>query len=215
MNVFFIVSIICLALCFIMFLYLKWYIKKRASASGLEEHRTEIAKLIADIDSVTDRNLQLVEDSISKLKILLEETGKRIEDYKNAIEIKPAGDTLYTNLGRGIRAALLNPGEQTLSQLQAEHSRQMSTVNQNSDETSIKSERKKNTQTAKVSEGQVSEKPVSEKSVSQKPASKKQIRSDIDILVNEGLSPEEIASRLDISVAQVNLAMKLHRTKRK
>jgi hypothetical protein len=211
MNIFLIVSIVCLALCFIMFIYLKWYVKKRAFTSGLEEHRTEVAKLLADIDSVTDRNLQLVEDSISKLKTLLEETGKRIEDYKNAIEIKPAGDTLYTNLGRGIRAALLSPGEQTLSQqLQAEHppqSHQLSTINQNSDETPIKSESKKNTQAAKVSE-----KPVSEK---QKPASKKQLRSDIDILVNEGFSSEEIASKLDISVAQVNLAINLRRTKRK
>jgi hypothetical protein len=192
-----------------MFFYLKWYIKKRTSASGLEEHRTEAARLIVDINSVTDRNLQLIEDSISKLKKITEETGKRIEDYKNAIEFKPTRDSLYTNLGRGIRAALTNTEDKTSAPLQTEHplqSPQLLLLNTGElNEIPVKSENKKN----------VSDLPVSKKQTSVKPASKKQIRSDIDLLVNEGLSPEEIAARLDISIAQVNLAMNLRRTKRK
>jgi predicted transcriptional regulator len=186
-----------------MFFYLKWYIKKRAFISGLEEHRTEIARLIVDIDSVTDRNLQLVEDSISKLKALLENTEKRIEEYKNAIEIKPARETLYTSLGRGVRAALINPEKQP--QLQTEHplqSRQLSLEPQIFDEfheTPVKAESKITVKAAP---------PV------QKAPSKKQIRNAIDSLANEGFSPEEIASRLEISIAQVNLALNLRRTKR-
>jgi len=205
MNIFLIASIICLAVCFIMFFYLKWYVKKRTSASGLEEHRAEVAKLIVDINSVTDRNLQLVEDSISKLKKFLEDAEKRIAEYKDAIQIKPSGETLYTNLGRGIRAALINPAEQLPPpQLQTEHplkSRQLSLETQKSAEffeTPVKSENK-TTQGAPVV---------------QKTPSKKQLRSAIDLLANEGLSAEEIASRLDISIAQVNLAMNLRRTKR-
>jgi hypothetical protein len=187
-----------------MFFYLKWYIKKRTSASGLEEYRMETAKLIVDINSVTDRNIQLVEDSISKLKKILEDTGKRIEEYKNVIEIKHTPETLYTNLGRGIRAALINPQEQPPPQLQTEHplkSRQLSLELQSgkNNETSVKSENKTTVKAAPVV---------------QKPPSKKQIRSSIDLLANDGLSAEEIASRLDISIAQVNLAMNLRRTKR-
>jgi hypothetical protein len=203
MNIFFIVSIICFALCFIMFFYFKWYIKNRAFASEIEEHRTEIAKLIVDINSVTDRNLQLVENSISKLKKFLEDAEERIKEYKNAIEIKPAKEHLYTSLGRGIRSALINP-EKPPPPLQTEHplqSRQLSLDLKNPDElreTPVKSESKTNQAAPPV----------------QKPPSKKQIRSAIDLLANEGLSPGEIASRLDISIAQVNLAMNLRRTKR-
>ena len=205
MNIFFVVSIICLAMCFIMFFYLKQYIKKRTSASGLEEHRAEVAKLILDINSVTDRNLQLIEDSVSKLKKFLEEAEKRIEEYKDAIQIKPSGEALYTNLGRGIRAALINPAEQPPPpQLQTEHplkSRQLSLESNKPAEfyeNSVKSENK----------------PVQNAPPVQKTPSKKQLRSAIDLLANEGLSAEEIASRLDISIAQVNLAMNLRRTKR-
>jgi len=205
MNIFFVVSIICLAVCFIMFLYLKWYINKRTSASGLEEHRVEVAKLIAEINLVTDRNLQLIEDSISKLKIFLEDAEKRIAEYKDAIQIKTSGEALYTNLGRGIRAALIDPAEQLPSpQLQNEHplkSRKLSLEPQKSgdfSETPVKFENK-------TAQGA---------SPAQKPPSKKQLRSAIDLLANDGLSAEEIASRLDISIAQVNLAMNLRRTKR-
>jgi hypothetical protein len=207
MNIFFIVSIICFALCFVMFFYLKWYIKTRAMSDGLEEHRTEVAKLIAEINSVTDRNIQLVEDSISKLKKILEDTEKRIEEYKNAVEIKPSSNALYTNLGRGIRSALKNPeGQPPLPppRLPTEPplmSRRLSPENPPAGlyETPVRTDTKT---TARA------EPPI------QKPPSKKQIRSAIDSLANEGLSPEDIASRLEISIAQVNFALNLRKTKR-
>jgi len=206
MNIFFTVSIICLAICFIMFIYLKWYVNKRTSPSGLEEHRAEVAKLIVDINSVTDRNLQLIEDSVSKLKKFLEDAEKRIGEYKDAIQIKPSGDALYTNLGRGVRAALTNMAEQLPPpQLRNEHplkSRQLSLETHGASDfvepPPVKSENKT----------------VQGAPVAQKSPSKKQLRSAIDLLANEGLPAEEIASRLDISIAQVNLAMNLRRTKR-
>ncbi|MCL1958469.1 MAG: hypothetical protein FWF68_02595 [Spirochaetes bacterium] len=207
MNIFFVVSIICFAFCLIMFFYLKWYIKNRASIDGLGEHRKEVAQLIGDINSVTDRNIQLVEDSISKLKKILEDTEKRIEEYKN-IEIKQSSNVLYTNLGRGIRSALKNPEGQPPSppvpQLGTESSlksRQLSLELPSGElyKTPVKTENKT---TVKA------ETPI------QKPPSKKQIRNAIDSLVNEGLSPEEIASRLEISIAQVNFALNLRKSKR-
>jgi ribosomal protein S20 len=208
MNVFFIISIICLAFCLIIFFYLKWYVKKRTFTSGLEEYRTETAKLIVDINSVTDRNLQLVEDSISKLKTLMKETEERIEEYKNVIEIKPAKESLYTNLGRSIRAALINTGDQMPPQTERPlQSRQLSLELQTFDELHEIPENSESKITAATL-------PVSEKQASQKSASLKQLRSAIDLLVSEGVSPEEIASRLNISIAQVNLAMNLRRKKR-
>ena len=212
MTVFFIVSIFCLALCLVMFFYLKWYIRSRVTSDVLKEHRTEVAKLIADINSVTDRNVQLIEDSISKLKKLTEETEKRIEEFKNAIEIKPSGTALYTNLGHGVRSALKTSEEQQpppspppppLPQLQTEHplnSRQLSLGLQTGEifDTPVKPERK-TPQTAHAAH---------------RPPSKKQIRNAIDSLINEGLSAEEIANRLEISIAQVNFALNLRKTER-
>jgi len=177
MSIFNIVSIICLSLSLLMFFYFKWYIKKSTSDSALDEYRKETAKLISDINSVTDRNLQLIEDNIAKLKVLLEETGMRISVYNSEREKSQANETLYTSLGRGIRAALktIEEPEDTAPPVE---------------------------QKLKIAENEPP---------SQKAPTKKQIRRAIDDLINEGLSPEEIATRLEISIAEVNLAMNLFR----
>jgi len=219
MNIWHFVSIICVALCFFMFLYLKWYIKKRTSSSGLEEHRAEIYKLIADINSITDRDMQLVEDRVNKLKILLLDVDRRIALYekdlenlalkegeKNAERKKP--ETLYTSLGRGVRIALETP-EIPPGML----------ANERADKDSPQDEiifQGMQAEPPQVSQPAAIEPPrepalFSRMPMPVNPPSKKQIRAHIDLMVNEGLSPEEIASKLEISIAEVNLAMNLRR----
>jgi hypothetical protein len=218
MNILHIISIVCFALCLVMFFYLKWHIRRRISESGmhpntLEEHRTEIIKLIAEINSVTDRDLQLVEDRVSKLKGILLDVDKRIALYEKELEqlritqsmtLKEkskhniysypeifsgqgksrTNETLYTSLGKGIRAAFKTPEEVAASLPSIIPPPEPALVM-----------------------------PVQPAPEIKKPPSKKQIRAEIDLLANEGLPPKEIASRLDISVAEVNLAMNLRRNK--
>jgi len=180
MNISYIISIICLALCLIMFFYFKWYIKRRISAEGLSDnYRKEVNGLIADMNSTADRNLQLLEDRIKKLKELLDDSSKRINVYVKDSEESRAGEALYTSLGRGIRAAL-------------------------------KTKEEPPPETPPVVKP--ASKPVVEQVVS-RPPSKRQIRAHIDLLLNEGIAPEEIVRRLGISIAEVQLAMNLRRPK--
>jgi hypothetical protein len=177
-----------------MFLYLKWYIKRRTSGAGLlSEYRDEINRLKADINAVTDRNLLLVEESIKKLKEIQDDTGKRISVYVKELEKSRRGEELYTNLGRGIRAAL-NTGavQQDAPALSGVRS-SLPVVTQPLEREPAK--------------------PLPSIVEPQKPSSKRQIRTYIDLLVNEGIPPEEIASRLEISRAEVDLAMNLRRKK--
>jgi len=204
MNIFHIFSILCLALCFIMFLYLKWDIKKRMSSSGLlanelDERKTEVAKLIAEIDRITDRDSMLVEDRVNKLKTILHDVDKRIEMYEKELEQNfgrsenpKKNETLYTSLGRGIHAALNTPeviAEPALLQ-------------------AVPPMLPPELPPMPPPEPKPEPKPAVN---TVKPPSKKQIRAHIDILINEGLTPDEIASQLEISVAEVNLAMNLRR----
>jgi len=217
MNILHIVSMVCFSLCLVMFFYLKWHIKQRTSALGLsEEHRMEINRLIADINNVTDRNLQVIEDSVTKLKTLLHEVDNRIALYEKDLENLsqlaaklPAqreensrrNETLYTSLGKGIRAALSNPKDaEPIPILFQPGLRQ-------SEQQIIPSQLPLDQNPPAVSVNQAAgERPL-------KPPSRKQIRSHIDLMLGEGISPEEIASRLEISVAEVNLAMNLRRNK--
>lgn len=204
-----------------MFFYLKWYINKRTNASkllsdDLEERKKEAAKLAAEIDRITDRDSQLVEERILKLKVILDEADKRIALFLKELEKGKSGETLYSSLGRGIRDALNIPQETD----------QIPDVSQTfpADTISLSPQTKPGQagykpsqftaakqsllipETPEISARQ--EAPVT----SSPPLNKQQIRSHIDLLLNEGLPAEEIAARLGISIAEVNLAINLRRT---
>jgi hypothetical protein len=188
------VLLICFSFCLFMFFYFRWYIKRRTSAFGLlPEEKIEVSKLNMEINAVTDRNLLLIEDKIKQLKEILDDTDKRISVYIKELEKSRTGEVLYSNLGRGIRAALKTETE---------------AVNAFPPFSAVRSEpevKPKVTPAVNMqSELQF---------VKHKTPSKRQIRASIDLLANDGLSSEEIASRLDISMAEVDLAMKLRRRK--
>jgi hypothetical protein len=135
----------------------------------------------------------LIEDKIKQLKEILDDTDKRISVYVKELEKSRAGEALYTNLGRGIRAALKTETEAVNNTPSLSAVRPNLEVNP---KVSPSVEMQPELQFAK-----------------HKLQSKRQIRNSIDLLANEGLPPEEIASRLDISIAEVGLAMNLRRRK--
>ena len=205
MNIVYIVLLISLAFNLFMFFYFRWYVKRRTTASVLlPEYRTEVHRLIAEIDAVTDRDSLLVEDRIRKLKELLDDTDKRISVYVKELEKSRAGEALYTNLGKGIRAALRTEADPVQSSPQG--------VDQNArlQQAPALSAIRPNIEVVPQVTPAVAVPPEIQQ-VRLKPPSKRQIRASIDLLANEGVTPEEIASRLDISIAEVDLAMNLRR----
>ena len=172
-----------------MFFYFKWYIKRRTSdVELLAEYRTEVNRLIADLDSVTDRDSLLVEERIKKLNALLDDTDKRIAVYVRELDRSRTGEALYSSLGRGIRAALNTP--QTPPSASASSGPAAAVENIPPAESSI-------APSAQHAEA-IPERP-----------SKQQIRVQIAGLAAQGLSPSEIASRLDLSLSEVDLALNL------
>jgi len=205
MNLTYLFLIILTALWFIVFLYFRWYIKKRTSVKEqLKEYRSEVDKLNAEIDRITDRDAQIIEDRVKKLKEILDDTDKRISAYANEmanVELEKIhkGDSLYTNLGRGIRDALKT--EKPEPPLSTVHPQELSSLKSSSSvQKAPEAPVKKEALPTKLPAAPVSKTP-----------SKRQIRSAIDQLLNEGHTPEQVASRLEISLAEVNLAVRLRR----
>jgi len=216
MNILNIVSIICFALCLIMFFYLRWYIKKRTSFNtGLEDRHEEVLKLIAEIDRITDRDSRLVEERIKALKEILEEADSRVALYVKEFEKRQTGEALYTSLSRGIRAALDVPSSLPAPQAQKQDTIEISqaAAAQRSIEADMYLQQTRAGQVPANSQqarGARLPAPVPEYAANQnEKISKKQIRAHIDILVGEGRDAEEIASLLGISIAEVNLALNL------
>jgi hypothetical protein len=207
MNINYILFLICVSFCVFMFFYFKWYIKRRTSVSGqMEEYHTEVYRLIADINAVTDRDSQLIEARIEKLRSLLDETDKRISVYVKELEKSRTGELVYAKLGRGIRDALntdVKP-QPELSAIRPNIEVQPQLFSSTPEKTPI-------SQSSQITPVQPVVQSVEQ---AQKPSSKRQIRASIDLLANQGISPSEIASRLDISIAEVDLAMNLRRRKK-
>lgn len=192
MNISYLYPLLTAAVLALFFIYFKWYIKRRTSDSILSEHRIEASRLILEIDSVTDRDVQLIEDRVKKLKAILEETDKRISVYTRELERSRTGEALYTSLGRGIRAALNTHAETPAQEKKPA-------------EPPAAAQPIQSVQTA----AKPPSKPESEAGAQSKTASRRHIRLQIDELAGQGLAAEEIASRLNISRAEVELAMNL------
>ena len=186
-----IISIFSLAFCFFIFFYVKWYIKRRTSAEGLlAEYRNEVYRLIAEIDAATDRDSRLIEDRIKTLKSILAETDKRVSVYARELERSRSGEALYTSLGRGIRAALNTPPADEIKPPPAPTPQPSAQWLASQAEPAPQ---------APVSQA-AAEPP-------EEPPSRQQIRDQIANLAAQGLAHGEIASRLDLSLSEVELTM--------
>jgi hypothetical protein len=93
-----------LVLCAFFFVYCHHYIRRRTSHENiLANYRDEVNRLIADIDAATDRDAQLVEDRIAGLRKLLEDADRRISLLSRDLERRRPGTELYTALGSAPR----------------------------------------------------------------------------------------------------------------
>ena len=183
MNILHIVSIICFAFCLIIFFYLKWYVKKRTSSIGL----------LDEYRIEVGKLIAEIDNATDRDSQLVED---RIKQLKIILEEADKRISVYvkelekSKTGEALYTSL---GRGIRAALSAEQEPVLSSV------------RSALAPSARIEVPRME--PV------KKPPSKKQIRAHIDLLLNEGKTAEEIASELEISMAEVNLAMNLRRGK--
>jgi len=141
----------------------------------------------------------------------LEDTDKRIAVYVKELEKSRASEALYTSLGRGIRAALTTPDLPPEPEIAPQLSNEFPNIQMPPHSTTSVPQSTPSAPRSLPSPPPPAAEPSGR--LDAKPPTKRQIRAQIDIMLNEGLSAQEIASKLDISVAEVNLAINLRREK--
>jgi hypothetical protein len=206
----FTLSIITLGLCFLGFIYFRIFISRKMAATELlAEYRDEVHRLIAEIDAATDRDSLLVEERIKTLRRLLDDTDKRITVYTRELERSRSGEAIYTSLGRGIRAALdthpaLTPPLEPPAPQEAQAPQEAPAPQEAlaPQEAPAPKEKAQKRQTRPLADALAA----TEKNPFAKP---KKIKTQIAQLAAQGLSPQEIASRLEISPGEVELALNL------
>jgi hypothetical protein len=225
-------------------------VRKTAAREILADYRTEVYRLIAEIDAATDRDSLLVEDRIKTLKNLLNDTDRRISVYMRELQRSRNGQAMYASLGMGIRAALdsrppliggepytngepsavagsieptspvelnkqaaIGPAAAEIpasSALPYGLDAAVSTATETKSSSKKRDGKKRQTKTPRETTDLFASTPEA-----QKPA-KPKLKVQIAEMSAQGLSPSEIASRLGISLAEVDLALNLlHRPTRK
>jgi hypothetical protein len=233
MTIALVISIISLSLCVSGFFFLRWYISQRTDAARLlEEYRDEVYRLISEIDAATDRDSRLVEDRIKNLRILLDDTDKRISVYTRELQRSRNSEAIYKNLGRGIRAALdsipaeqipatselpaspaespVPPSESSASPVTEPVSPAETTLPVVENELPFTDEEKGSGRSLQTRGAKKQKKRKTAKT--QIPAARPEktgIKMQIAQMAIQGLSPSEIASKLGISIAEVDLALQL------
>jgi hypothetical protein len=92
-----------LLFCGFFFLYFHRYIRRRTSPENiLAECRDAVARLEAQIDAVTDRDVQLVEERVKSLKKLLEDVDRRISLLSRIEDQRKRAAPLYNSLGNRV-----------------------------------------------------------------------------------------------------------------
>jgi hypothetical protein len=213
MTIPFLISAISLCVCVFSFFFFRWYIgRKTAARELLADYRAEVYRLIAEIDAASDRDSLLVEERIKTLKKIIEDTDRRISVYMRELQRSRSAEAMYNNLGRGIRAALDSRVPQ-LEPLTGETPRPNDAGSRQ--ETLSQSERllletplppppaQKNTKKEKPHPREAAS------AAGKRKPKKTKLRAQIAELSAQGLSPPQIASRLHLSLAEIDLALNL------
>jgi len=197
------------------FFFFRWYIKRKTAATQLlADYREEVDRLIAEIDAATDRDSLLVEERIKILRKMLEDTDRRIATYVRELQRSRNGEAMYANLGRGIRSALDSrsspKGDEPPQPQAAEPIAEASPPNKTADPTVEDENMRANEEPV----GQKGNKKESTETLEETepallPFEKSRVKVRVAEMSARGIPAQEIASKLGISIAEVDLALSL------
>jgi hypothetical protein len=192
-----------LILCGFFFIYFRSYIRRKTAAEQLlADYRTEVHRLIAEIDAATDRDSLLVEERIINLRKLLEETDRRLSVYVRELERSRSSEAAYLKAGR---SAGLGPAAEARPGKAAIPPNNLPDAPQSVPAKPLDAPPAEPSARAPVPAAQ--DAPQERAQIA--PEKERPLRERIADLAAEGLSPEQIAAELDLSFSEVDLALNL------
>ena len=199
------------------FFYFRSYLRARTSqARILAEMREEVNSILKSINETTDRDISLIEEREKNLKALLDDIEKRLKVYIREVELRRAAEDAYRELGKNryrLRQASRSEADSRSESVSRESDSRESdsggesearreTVQQNPDTQEAAPHGKPSFPTL---EFEVKSGSTPSPSQENHASVGEQIRS----LVRAGFSVPVIASRLGISISEVELAAAL------
>ena len=191
-----------LLICICSFFYFRSYLKRRTGQKRiLAELEEEVNKILKSINETTYRDITLIEERGKKLKDLLAEVEKRMNVYFKEMETRQGAEQSYAALTAQAAQAALAAQEKKSAPSYEElgKNRYKLPTEELSDEIVA-------SDTAASAEADAESNPAPADNT---PSSIGSMGEQIRSLLHAGLSAAMIASRLGISISEVNFALAL------
>jgi hypothetical protein len=194
-----VLSALSLFCCIFFFFYFKAYIKRRTGDALLAEYREEVKKLIAELDAATDRDERLVTERIKSLKALMEKVDKRLKVLLGEEERRRVHAETYAELGRK-RPLVADAASAGV------RDNVRSSVRDNVRESAVIAKAPPAPEIREIREPEAPRIVVAEQQIEPTPVP---FTEQVLDLSRAGISVDLIASRLKVSIAEVELATAL------
>ena len=183
-------------ICIVSVFYIRSYLRKRTSKEWiLSEIQEEVNELLKDIDEATERDISLIKERENELKALLEEIDKRLKVYIREMDKRREAEDAY--------AALLQ--KQVNKPVMPAKSESYQELGKNRYRLHEGAEPPESAETGPAF-------PIPGFNLKQDDAAPPSVGEQIRQLLRAGFSPAAIASRLGISIAEVELASVLYKS---
>ena len=186
------------------FIYFKSYLKKRTSQERiLAELQEEVNNILKSINETTERNVSLVEDSEKKLKGLLEEIEKRLKVYIREAERFRYMGNVNKNTAKNIDAETKTaPAAESSGRTYQDLGKNRYRLSKPEPEEAAKS-------APAPEQGPAFPLPVFDIKPETEAKAPSSLPEQIRSLLRSGFSAPVVAARLDVSIAEVELAAAL------
>jgi len=216
-------SSLALVICIIFYIFFKSYIKRRTSREWiiqegiLTEIREEVNALLKSLDETTDRDITLITEREKNLRALLAEVDKRFKVYVRELEKRPVAQAAYEELLASSPAKAANNGTYLdLGKLRYSlKSKEAAAVNVAANATDSAAVSAAAAGPAAVAfvpafePPQTPEPKKAESGTDAKAASAPSVSSQVHSMLKEGFPKPAIASRLGLSIAEVEFTAAL------
>jgi len=194
---------------FSLFYFRSWLKARTGQARILAEMREEVNSILVSINETTDRDISLIEEREKNLKALLEDIEKRLKVYVREVEVRRGAEEAYRELGKNrYRPPQTANGKPDLNdELEGgePETRREAVQQKRNGDTRDAAPQAKPKKAFPIPEFEVKSESVSGLPQENPPPLGEQVLS----LVRAGFSVPVIASRLGISIAEVEFAAAL------
>jgi len=170
--------------------------RRTGSAAVMDEIRREVGSILTEMNQTTERNIELLEDRVTRLKEIVDQADRRLGTLRRETQKQENAEMVYSHLGRVARPAA---GRASGGSPPSEQKRGESTLAEGADQPPVNGRAQSNGNAQ----------PIDETGGEPDNRAELPLKDRVLDLYRQGIPIERIASRLKTTVSEIELIVSL------